>query len=140
MSRVRERRLVPARAILLDTHALVWWIGGERRLRPALRRRIGDPSQRVYVSAATSWELSTKVRLGKLPEAMPLVERLAELIDEQGFEVLPISLEDGRLAGSLPSPHRDPFDRMLAAQAMLHDLELVSMDPAFSLLGIEATW
>jgi PIN domain nuclease of toxin-antitoxin system len=140
VKKVRERRLIPVRAMLLDTHAWLWWLEGDRRLRPTVRRRISDPEQRVYVSAATSWELATKVRVGKLSEAAGIVARLAVILDEQGFEALPVSLEASRLAGSLPSPHRDPFDRMLAAQALLHDLDLVSIDPAFGLLGLEATW
>ena len=138
--RVREKRSHPVRPLLLDTHVLVWWLAGDRRLPASLRRRIADGEQKVYISAATAWEAATKVRLGKFPEATVVVERLPDLLEEQGFAALPISMEAARLAGMISSAHRDPFDRILAAQAMLEDVELVSKDPAFALLGVEATW
>jgi len=80
------------------------------------------------------------VRLGKLPVAAPIVERLPELLAEQGFRELPISLAAARLAGTIAAAHRDPFDRMLAAQATLEQLDLVSADPVFASLGVKAVW
>ena len=140
VKRVRETRRQPRRGILLDTHALVWWLAGDDRLPPKVRRRLADPSEPVFVSAATAWEIATKVRLGKLPVAAPIVERLPELLAEQGFRELPISLAAARLAGMIASAHRDPFDRMLAAQATLEQLDLVSADPVFASLGVRAVW
>jgi PIN domain nuclease of toxin-antitoxin system len=94
----------------------------------------------VLVSAASAWELAVKVRLGKLPEASRLTLRLAESLAEQNFKNLPISLEHGRLGGLLPGAHRDPFDRVLAAQALLDDLVLVTNDAAFSTFGVKTLW
>jgi PIN domain nuclease of toxin-antitoxin system len=81
-----------------------------------------------------------KVRLGKLPEASRLTHRLAESLREQDFKALPISVEHGRLGGLLPGAHRDPFDRVLAAQALLDDFVLVTNDPAFSSFGVKTFW
>lgn len=138
--RVREGRVPPRRGVLLDTHALVWWLAGDLRMPAAVVRRLSKANQPVFVSAASAWELATKVRLGKLPEAVALVQRLGELVAEQGFRELPISLDAARLAGSLPAIHRDPFDRMLAAQATLEELDLVSADPIFPSLGVAPVW
>ena len=140
MKRVRETRRTARRGILLDTHALVWWLAGDDRMPPKVRRRLAEVSEPVFVSAATAWEMATKVRLGKLAPAAPIVAQLSELLAEQGFRELPISVEAGRLAGSIVSPHRDPFDRMLAAQSRLEELDLVSADPAFTFLGVKAVW
>ena len=140
VKRVRETRRPPRRGILLDSHALVWWLAGDDRMPPRLRRRLADLSVPVFVSAATAWEIATKVRLGKLPAAAPIVERLPELLAEQGFRELPISLAAVRLAGTIAAAHRDPFDRMLAAQATLEQLDLVSADPVFPSLGVQAMW
>src|SRR3972149_2698778 len=106
VKRVRETRRLPRSGILLDTHALVWWLAGDARLPPKLRRRLADISELVFVSAATAWEIATKVRLGKLPVAAPIVERLPELLAEQGFRELPISLAAARLAGTIAAAHR----------------------------------
>jgi PIN domain nuclease of toxin-antitoxin system len=140
VKRVRETRRLPRRGILLDTHALLWWLAGDERMPPKLRRRLSDVSKPVFVSAATAWEMATKVRLGKLPVAAPIVERLPELLAEQGFRELPISLAAANLAGRIAAAHRDPFDRMLAAQATLEQLDLVSADPVFASLGVKAVW
>ena len=126
--------------ILLDTHALLWWMIGNPRLSPRAREAVGAPSAEVFVSAASAWELAVKLRLGKLPEAGRLTHRLAESLAEQEFKTLPISLEHGRLGGLLPGAHRDPFDRMLAAQALLEDLVLVTNDPALPTFGVKTLW
>jgi PIN domain nuclease of toxin-antitoxin system len=104
------------------------------------RAAVGASSAEVFVSAASAWELAVKVRLGKLPEASRLTYRLAESIAEQDFKVLPVGLEHGRLGGLLPGAHRDPFDRVLAAQALLDDLVLVTSDAAFSTFGVKTLW
>lgn len=126
--------------ILLDTHALLWWMIGDPRLSPRARAAVGVPGAEVLVSAASAWELAVKVRLGKLPQASRLTHRLAESLAEQDFKTLPITLEHGRLGGLLPGAHRDPFDRMLAAQALLDDLVLVTNDPALSAFGVQTLW
>jgi PIN domain nuclease of toxin-antitoxin system len=127
-------------AILLDTHALLWWMIGDPRLSPRARAAIAAERAEVLVSAASAWELAMKVRLGKLPEAVSLTHRLAESLVEQNFKPLPISLEHGRLGELLPGRHRDPFDRILAAQALLEDLALVTIDPAFAGFGVKVVW
>ena len=92
------------------------------------------------MSAASAWEITTKYRIGKLPEASELVPNIAEAIADEGFEELPVSVNAGARAGTLPEVHRDPFDRMLIAQAILHNLVLVSADELFDRYGVERLW
>jgi len=113
---------------------------GDPRLSPKARAVVAAPSADVFVSAASAWELAVKVRLGKLPEASRLTHRLTESLAEQDFKALPMSLEHGRLGGLLPGAHRDPFDRILAAQALLDDLVLVTNGAAFSTFGVKTFW
>lgn len=126
--------------LLLDTHALIWWLGGDERLSPAARTAIADPTSRVLVSAACAWEIATKARLGKLPGLGGLLARLPEAIAAQGFEPLDVTIEDALAAGTLPGPHRDPFDRMLIAQARLRDIALVSIEAPFDAYGVTRVW
>jgi len=126
--------------ILLDTHALLWWMIGDRRLSARARAAVAAPSAEVFVSAASAWEMAVKVRLGKLPEASRLTHRLAESLAEQSFKHLPVSLDHGRLGGLLPGTHRDPFDRVLAAQSLLDNLVLVTSDAAFASFGVKTLW
>jgi len=127
--------------VLLDTHALIWWLAGdERHLSADARRVISDSVTEVFVSAATAWEIATKVRIGKLPGVAPLAGRLLNVIAEQGFQELSISVADGERAGMLPGPHRDPFDRMLIAQAQAHGLPLISNESLFDGYGINRIW
>ena len=113
---------------------------GDARLSARARAAVAAEKTEVLVSAASGWELGMKVRLGKLPEAGRLTHRLAESLAEQDFKALPIGLEHGRLGGMLPGGHRDPFDRILAAQALLEDLPLVTNDPAFASFGVRVIW
>ena len=126
--------------VLLDTHALLWWLVEPQRLSPAAHAAIADPTARVLVSAASGWEIATKVRLGKLPAAAPLREELPTVLAAQGFELLPIELRHGLRAGCYAMPHRDPFDRLLAAQAELETLTLVSIDPALKAFPCHLLW
>jgi PIN domain nuclease of toxin-antitoxin system len=113
---------------------------GDRRLSARARAAVAAPSAEVFVSAASAWEMAVKVRLGKLPEASRLTHRLAESLAEQDIKALPMSLEHGRLGGLLPGTHRDPFDRVLAAQSLLDDLVLVTNDGAFASFGVKTLW
>ena len=122
--------------LLLDTHALLWWLAGDESLSPEARTAIADEATAVHVSAASAWEITTKHRLGKLPGAQAIVHDLDSVIARQSFDALSISLKHGQAAGALPGPHRDPFDRMLIAQAMLEDLFLVSNEHAFDVYGV----
>lgn len=126
--------------LLLDTHALLWWLAGDaRRLSRRARAAIADEGNVVHVSAASAWEISTKQRLGKL-DAGVLVGRFTGTIADQAFVPLPISLDHAERAGSLPGTHRDPFDRMLIAQAQAENLVLVSNETVFDAFGIQRRW
>ena len=126
--------------LLLDTHALLWWFAGDEQLPAAARRAIADDANDILVSAASAWEIATKHRLGKLPEAGALALDVGGGIVSQGFEELAITVADGERAGRLPGPHRDPFDRTLAAQALDRNLVLVSNDTAFDHYGVRRLW
>jgi len=104
------------------------------------RAAIGGEADHIFVSAVSTWEISTKYRLGKLPGVNAIVNDLAEAIESQGFVGLAITIRHGQAAGALPGPHRDPFDRMLIAQAMLEDLILVSNERAFDAYGVRRLW
>lgn len=112
-------------SLLLDTHVLLWWLAGDARLGPATTELIADPSREVMVSAASVWEIAIKRSVGKLDATFDVVEQLRE----QSFGELPVRAAHALEAGDLPPHHRDPFDRMLVAQARLEDLLLVTVDP-----------
>ena len=126
--------------LLLDTHAFLWWLAGNTRLSMSARRAVEDPDNDVIVSAASAWEIATKHRIGKLSEAVVVAQDVAGAIASQGFEELPITVEDAKRAGGLPGPHGDPFDRMLIAQAMARGLVLVSIDRVFDKYGVRRVW
>jgi PIN domain nuclease of toxin-antitoxin system len=94
----------------------------------------------VHVSAVVAWEIANKVRTGKWQDAKPLLDRFFDIVTEEGFLPLPITLEHAHLAGSLPGAHRDPFDRMLAAQAQIENMPLVTADPVFRAFGTRVLW
>lgn len=117
---------------LLDTHALLWWLTDSPQLGPRCKEIIGNERNQIFVSAATTWEISIKIALGKLiaPEDMD------SIVEDEGFSKLPISLYHGQLAGSLPAHHRDPFDRMLIAQAQAEGLILITADENIPLYNL----
>lgn len=125
---------------LLDTHAFLWWLDGDDRLSLTARDWIGVDSHIVLVSAASAWEIATKVRIGKLPGAVEVAARYRECLVEQGFTPLAISTDHALRAGGLPGPHRDPFDRMLIAQAHAEDVPLISNETLFDGYGIRRIW
>ena len=126
--------------LLLDTHALIWWLEGSRRLSMPARQAIGDADNDVLVSAASAWEIATKYRLGKLPSVEALARDVAGAIAAQDFDELPITVADAARAGALPGLHPDPFDRMLIAQAQARDLLLVSNETRFDAYGVRRLW
>lgn len=126
--------------LLLDTHAFLWWLAGSRRLSRSARQAIEDEANDVLVSAASAWEITTKHRLGKLPEAEEVALDVSEAIAGQSFEELPVGVADAARAGALPAPLRDPFDRMLIAQALGRDLILVSIEAPFDAYGVRRVW
>ena len=126
--------------LLLDTHALLWWLADPAQLSAKAHAAIADPEHQVLVSAASAWELATKVRLGKLEIAQKLLSELPDVLASQGFDLLPIEFSHGLRAGGYPQAHRDPFDRVLAAQAELEGLTLVSLDPALQAFPCHLLW
>lgn len=118
--------------LLLDTHALLWWLA-DARIEPGVRARIIDPATLVAVSAASVWEITIKHAADKLQFDGSILDH----VQGSGFEPLPISLEHAERAGRLPPHHRDPFDRMLIAQAQAEGLVLVARDSAFDAYDVE---
>jgi PIN domain nuclease of toxin-antitoxin system len=126
--------------ILLDTHVFFWWVKGNPRLSPVAARTIEDRANEILVSAVTAWELAIKSQLGKWAEARVVVEKLEQTILANGFLALSVTIEHARLAGFLLGSHRDPFDRLLAAQAQIEKAPLITADQAFRALGAETIW
>ncbi len=126
--------------ILLDTHALIWAMNGDPRLGPVARKAIASRTNQVFVSAASIWEAATRFRLGRFPEARLLLDSPSEVLATMGFDPLPISIEHARLAGSIEGKHRDPFDRILAAQSKLEGTTLASADEAFDAFKVTRLW
>lgn len=125
---------------ILDTHALLWWWTDDPALSPQVRDLMQDESNEFMVSAASAWEIATKYRLGKLEIGRDAVARFDELVTLDGFNHLPVSYLHALRAGGLPSEHRDPFDRMLAAQSLIENVPLITRDTAFDTLGTETLW
>jgi PIN domain nuclease of toxin-antitoxin system len=125
---------------LLDTHTLLWCFNDSRSLSPRSRKLIEDGSNEILVSAASGWEIATKVRLGKLSTGGELVSDLNRYLAQLGCETLPISLDHAVLAGGLPGEHRDPFDRMLIAQAQMENLKIISNDRIFDTYHVQRVW
>ncbi|MFO1502449.1 MAG: type II toxin-antitoxin system VapC family toxin [Steroidobacteraceae bacterium] len=126
--------------LLLDTHALLWWLVGAPELSAGARAAMGDPANEIYVSAATAWEIATKSRRGKLHFQPGEAQRLGESVAAEGFRPLALTAEHGLRAGSYLQSHGDPFDRMLAAQCEMEDLTLVTRDPAFRAFPCRTLW
>jgi len=126
--------------LLLDTHALLWWLAGDTRLSEAASGAIADDANAILVSAASAWEIATKHRIGKLARAAAAALDVTGAVAGQGFEELAITVDDAERAGRLPGPHRDPFDRVLAAQALARDLTVVSVDRVFDGYGVRRLW
>jgi PIN domain nuclease of toxin-antitoxin system len=127
--------------LLLDTHALLWALAEPHRLSNRASGLIRSPDSEIFVSAVSAWEVATKYRLGKLPGAGAIVEAYHAHLNTLRANELPISAAHALRAGTLVSQHRDPFDRMLAAQAMLEGLPLLTSDAAFGAMpGVETWW
>jgi PIN domain nuclease of toxin-antitoxin system len=126
--------------ILFDSHALFWFLHGDSRLSSRARSLIDADGTINVASAVSAWEFANKFRLGKWPEIGAVADTFVQTMEAQGIEILPVSAEHARLAGLMPGDHRDPFDRMLAAQSELEDMPLVTADPAFRALGTKVVW
>jgi len=114
--------------MLLDTHIFLWWLFDDPKLPTGIRRFVKDRNNTIFVSAASVWEIATKFRLGRLPEAAEVAKNVPEWITRAGFESMPVTAEHAQLAGDWNLSHRDPFDRMLAAQAKLEKMPLATVD------------
>lgn len=125
--------------LLLDTHALLWWATDDSNLPDRARTQIAQ-SEDVLVSAASAWEMAIKVSLGRLSSAQSLLSDFEESLSRRGFPVLAITAAHGIRAGFLPGPHKDPFDRMLIAQAQAENLAIVSNDTVFDRYGVRRVW
>jgi PIN domain nuclease of toxin-antitoxin system len=125
---------------LLDTHALLWWLADDPALTRTARKIIGETKNVILVSAASAWEIATKVRLGKLPTAADLAADFAGHLEREGFQTLEISANHAIRAGLLPGLHKDPFDRMLIAQAQAENLPIVSNEFPFDSYGVRRFW
>ena len=126
--------------ILLDTHALLWAILTPNRLSRSASISIRNPANAILASAASAWEIATKVRLGKLPGAAALERRFLDAMDDAGYVLLSIDVPTALRAGRLTGDHRDSFDRMIAAQALALDIPIVSSDPLLDSFGIRRIW
>lgn len=126
--------------LLLDTHALLWWWGNEARLSSAALEAVADPDTAVHVSAASAWEIATKHRRGRLVVPQRVISRFHEETIAESFRHLSISCAHARQAGLYDAAHKDPFDRMLAAQAELESMTLVTADRAFEDFPVTTLW
>jgi PIN domain nuclease of toxin-antitoxin system len=126
--------------VLLDTHTLLWSFISPSSLSREARAVLAEKTVEVLVSAASAWEIATKVRLGKLPEAEELERRFVQSIHEVGYTLLAIDADTALRAGRLVAGHGDPFDRILAAQALALDIPILSKDPKLDLFAVRRVW
>jgi PIN domain nuclease of toxin-antitoxin system len=126
--------------ILLDTCTLLWWWTKAKKLSPRALSLLRDPANQFLVSPASAWEVATKHRIGKFPEASNLIAQWAERLAVDGFQELPITSAHALRAGGLLGEHRDPFDRMLAAQGILEGMDVMTNDGALAGLGVGVVW
>jgi len=126
--------------VLLDTHALLWWLADDPNLSSVARQVIAEVDNTIFVSAASAWEIATKFAKGKLPTAAAIIPNLAQIVAEEGFIHLPITFDHMIRSAFLPGDHRDPFDRILAAQGLIEDMVLISTDEKMRGLGVSVSW
>lgn len=126
--------------LLLDTHTLIWWLMDAPELSITAREAVATEGNRVFVSSPSAWEIATKYRIGKLPSVAELIDDLVGHIRRERFETLSISVDHAKAAGLLPGRHRDPFDRMLIAQAQLESMRIVTNDAVFRDYGAVVIW
>ena len=126
--------------LLIDTHALLWWFNDDPSLSTAARKSMAETSNVLLVSAASAWEIATKVRLGKLPGAEELASDFQGFMLREGFTMLDITANHAIRAGLLPGPHKDPFDRMLICQAQAESVPVVTNERLFEAYGVRRIW
>ena len=126
--------------LLIDTHALLWWLSDDPSLSRAARKVMAETSNVLLVSAASAWEIATKVRLGRLPGAEELAADFQGFMLREGFTTLDITADHAIRAGLLPGPHKDPFDRMLISQAQAENVPIVTNERSFETYGVRRVW
>ena len=123
--------------ILCDTHIYFWWVTADRKLPIAARNALENRANEVYVSSVIAWELATKYRLGKWPSARIVLDEMNDIIADRELLTLPITLRHAEVAGLFPALHRDPFDRILAAQAEVEDMVLSTVDVTLAQFNVK---
>jgi PIN domain nuclease of toxin-antitoxin system len=127
-------------SLLLDTHALIWLLLDSEKLSVRARDAILLPEATLFATAASAWEMATKYRLGRLPEVEYLLANFAHVLRDAAITPLMLSFEHGVRAGLLDNEHKDPFDRMIAAQAIVENLSVITIDPKIAALGARVIW
>lgn len=126
--------------VLLDSHALLWWLDDDRRLSRRARQTIADAETVIFVSVASVWEIAIKRALGKLNDPSDAIPRLPSILADRGMGTLPIEAVHAIDAAALPGLHRDPFDRMIVAQSRIEGFPVVTNDPAIRAYGVATIW
>jgi len=126
--------------LLFDTHTLLWFLEGDERLSPRARECIEAPDTVMHASAVSAWEIANKFRLGKWPAALVVANSFIKTMSAQAIAVLPVTAEHAQRAGLMDGVHRDPFDRMLAAQSEIEGMPLVTADAVFKAFGTKTVW
>ena len=126
--------------ILLDTHAFLWWISDAQQLSQKARQIIGNGENTLFLSAASGWEIAIKTRLGKLKLPTDITSFILEQLSVNAITPLPVQMKHALHVSSLPDFHRDPFDRMIVAQAQVEDLLVLTADPQFAGYNVQTIW
>ncbi|MBO0349069.1 type II toxin-antitoxin system VapC family toxin [Phormidium pseudopriestleyi FRX01] len=126
--------------LLLDTHTFIWFVIGDPRIRPDLQERIADENNQKLLSKASIWEVAIKQSLGKLNFALPFKDVIEQKLAANGIDLLDISLDHIEIVASLPLHHRDPFDRLMIAQAIVENIPIISADAIFDAYPIQRIW
>lgn len=125
---------------LTDTHALIWWWNEDDRLSKTAGEVLADRTNAVFAPTVCAWEIASKVRIGKLPEMAPFVEDYDALVADAGFQHFDLRYDHALDAGLIAGNHRDPFDRLIAAQALRDDLTIITRDREFAAFGCKTLW
>ena len=127
-------------SVLVDSHALLWWLSDDRRLSRRARQTIADADTAIFVSVASVWEIAIKRALGKLEDPSGAIPRLPSILADRGMSPLPIEAAHAIDAAALPPLHRDPFDRMIVAQSRIEEFPVVTNDVAIRAYGVQTIW
>jgi PIN domain nuclease of toxin-antitoxin system len=126
--------------LLLDTHALLWTLDNNRKLSAAARAALADPANELLISSVSGFEITTKYRIGKLPEFAAIARDFPAILAKLDHSPLAVTMAHAALAGTLDHPHGDPFDRLLIAQARIERVPIVSNEAVFDAFGVERIW